>query len=80
MFADAVVVGIFHKDDNRLSINPKEDMVFGRGDQVVALANSGTPLLQHSTPSMLSSSPFYPCMRPHTLCSCAASIWQAIEG
>ena len=42
MFADAVVVGIFHKDDNRLSINPKEDMVFGRGDQVVALANSGT--------------------------------------
>ena len=41
MFESAVAVGVFHKSENRLSINPKEDVVFGPGDQVVALSNSG---------------------------------------
>ena len=41
MFESAVAVGVYHKSENKLSINPKEDVVFGPGDQVVALSNSG---------------------------------------
>ena len=45
MFESAVAVGVYHKSENKLSINPKEDVVFGPGDQVVALSNSGKTTL-----------------------------------
>lgn len=41
MFASAVVVGLYHKSDNTIDINPDETKVFAADDQVVALSTSG---------------------------------------
>ena len=41
MFETAVAVGVYHKSENRLNLNPDEGTVFQPGDQVVALANFG---------------------------------------
>ena len=41
MFASAVVVGLYHKSDNTIDINPDETKVFAADDQIVALSTSG---------------------------------------
>ena len=41
MFDTAVAVGVFHKSENRLNVNPTDDTVFQPGDQVVALSTTG---------------------------------------
>lgn len=40
MFDTAVAVGVYHKSDNTLKINPDEKTVFQPGDQIVALSNT----------------------------------------
>lgn len=44
MFDTAVVVGLYHKSDNTIDINPDETKVFSADDQVVALSTSGALL------------------------------------
>lgn len=41
MFETAVAVGLYHKSDNTIDINPDETKVFKAGDQIVALSTSG---------------------------------------
>lgn len=41
MFDTAVVVGLYHKSDNTIDINPDETKVFSADDQIVALSTSG---------------------------------------
>ena len=41
MFETAVAVGLYHKSDNSIDINPDETKVFQPGDQIVALSTSG---------------------------------------
>ena len=41
MFASAVAVGLYHKSDNTIDINPDETKVFAADDQIVALFTSG---------------------------------------
>lgn len=44
MFETAVVVGLYHKNDNTIDINPEETKVFSADDQIVALSTSGDRL------------------------------------
>ena len=44
MFDTAVAVGVYHKSDNTLKINPDEKTVFQPGDQIVALSNTSIHL------------------------------------
>ena len=41
MFETAVAVGVYHKSDNSININPDEKTVFQPGDQIVVLSNTG---------------------------------------
>ena len=41
MFETAVAVGLYHKSDNTININPDDTVVFQPGDQIVALSNTG---------------------------------------
>ncbi|KAA6419289.1 MAG: hypothetical protein FRX49_10813 [Trebouxia sp. A1-2] len=41
MFESAVAVGVYHKSDNAININPDEKTVFQPGDQIVVLSNTG---------------------------------------
>ncbi|KAL0047458.1 hypothetical protein WJX82_003858 [Trebouxia sp. C0006] len=41
MFEMAVAVGVYHKSDNSININPDEKTVFQPGDQIVVLSNTG---------------------------------------
>lgn len=41
MFETAVAVGVYHKSEGKLNINPDEDTIFQPGDQIVVLASSG---------------------------------------
>ncbi|KAL3139211.1 hypothetical protein ABBQ32_005982 [Trebouxia sp. C0010 RCD-2024] len=41
MFETAVAVGLYHKSDNTIDINPEETTVFAADDQIVALSTSG---------------------------------------
>ena len=43
MFETAVAVGVYHKSDNSININPDEKTVFQPGDQIVVLSNTGDP-------------------------------------
>ena len=43
MFDSAVAVGLYHKSDNTIDINPDETKVFAADDQIVALSTSGNP-------------------------------------
>lgn len=45
MFETAVAVGLYHKSDNTIDINPEETTVFAADDQIVALSTSGEPSL-----------------------------------
>ena len=36
-----MVVGLYHKSDNTIDINPEETQVFSADDQIVALSTSG---------------------------------------
>ena len=49
MFETAVAVGLYHKSNNTIDINPDETTVFAADDQIVALSTSGEP----SLPSLL---------------------------
>lgn len=50
MFETAVVVGVYHKSDNTIDINPDETKVFSGDDQVVALSTSGDRATSVSAP------------------------------
>ena len=43
MFETAVAVGLYHKNDYTIDINPEETQVFSADDQIVALSTSGGP-------------------------------------
>ena len=53
MFASAVVVGLYHRSDNSIDINPDETKVFAADDQVVALSTSGDSTCHHISVSAL---------------------------
>ena len=44
MFETAVAVGVYHKSDNSININPDEKTVFQPGDPIVVLSNTGNSL------------------------------------
>lgn len=46
-----MVVGLYHKSDNTIDINPEETKVFSADDQIVALSTSGDLLCCAATVS-----------------------------